>query len=127
MGQMYGEERGMQMMNGGKGRGSTADFDMNVDPTRIVQQGQKIFSNPGASTCALTSVANLPSWQRGGSNANEQLQLLKSYGLRADLLAGYNETGIRNGRGSCGSPQKSALAGRQGMSRNGGCQLEAAS
>ena len=34
--------------------------------------------------------------QRGGSNANEQLQLLKSYGLRADLLAGYNETGIAN-------------------------------
>ena len=46
---------------------------------------------------------NLPSWQRGGSNANEQLQLLTSYGLRADILAGYNETGIanlvRSGRG----------------------------
>jgi hypothetical protein len=46
---------------------------------------------------------NLPSWKRGGSNAYEQLQLLTSYGLRADLLAGYNETGIanlvRSGRG----------------------------
>ena len=93
-------------------------------------QGDEVEGFEG--TCALTSVANLltqsgkpttegdvvrraidnqwavtdpnlKSWQRCGSNANEQLQLLKSYGLRADLLAGYNETGIanlvRSGRG----------------------------
>lgn len=93
-------------------------------------QGDEVEGFEG--TCALTSVANLltqsgkpttegevvrraidnqwavtdpnlPSWKRGGSNAYEQLQLLTSYGLRADLLAGYNETGIanlvRSGRG----------------------------
>jgi hypothetical protein len=84
-------------------------------------QGDEVEGFQG--TCALTSVANLltqsgkpttegdvvrraidnqwavtdpslPSWQRGGSNANEQLQLLTSYGLRADILAGYNEPAL---------------------------------
>jgi hypothetical protein len=34
------------------------------------------------------SPADLPSGKRGGSNAYEQQQLLTSYGLRNDLIAG---------------------------------------
>jgi Ca2+-binding RTX toxin-like protein/predicted glycoside hydrolase/deacetylase ChbG (UPF0249 family) len=93
-------------------------------------QGDEVDGFQG--TCALTSIANLltlsgkpttegevvrraidnqwaridpslPAWQRGGSNAYEQQQLLTSYGLRNDMIAGYNETGIanlvRSGRG----------------------------
>ncbi|MDP2834306.1 MAG: calcium-binding protein [Pseudomonadota bacterium] len=83
-------------------------------------------------TCALTSIANLltqadrpttesqvvqlaidrnwavtdpgkTAYERGGSNHVQQQQILNSYGIRNDLLAGYNEQAaanlIRSGRG----------------------------
>jgi len=83
-------------------------------------------------TCALTSIANLltqadrptsegdvlkvaidnkwtvtdpalPDYKRGGSNYVQQQALLTSYGIRNDLITGYNETGtanlVRSGRG----------------------------
>ncbi len=83
-------------------------------------------------TCALTSIANLltqaarpttesnvvnraiaygwtvidpdlPPYVRGGSNYMDQQALLNSYGIRNDLIVGYNEQGvanlIRSGRG----------------------------
>ncbi len=83
-------------------------------------------------TCALTSIANLitqtgrptsesqiinlaiqnnwalnnpslPAWQLGGSNVTQQRAILDSYGIRNDVVMGYNESGIanlvRSGRG----------------------------
>ena len=83
-------------------------------------------------TCALTSIANLlsqadrpttegevlrvaidnnwavqdpelPAYQRGGSNYVQQQAILNSYGIRNDLIVGYNEAGtanlLRSGRG----------------------------
>ncbi|MEN0108093.1 MAG: calcium-binding protein, partial [Pseudomonas sp.] len=83
-------------------------------------------------TCALTAIANLltqadrpttegevlkvaidnqwtvvdpklPDYKRGGSNFAQQQQILNSYGIRNDLITGYNEAGtanlIRSGRG----------------------------
>ncbi len=83
-------------------------------------------------TCALTAIANLltqadrpttegdvlkvaidnnwavidpaqPSYKRGGSNFVQQQSILANYGIRNDLIAGYNEAGtanlIRSGRG----------------------------
>ncbi len=83
-------------------------------------------------TCALTSIANLitqagrptsesqiinlaiqnnwalnnpslPSWELGGSNITQQQAILDSYGIRNDVVMGYNESGIanlvRSGRG----------------------------
>ncbi|MEK1938772.1 MAG: hypothetical protein AAAB16_00235, partial [Pseudomonas sp.] len=44
-----------------------------------------------------------PSYKRGGSNFVQQQSILSSYGIRNDLIAGYNEAGtanlIRSGRG----------------------------
>ena len=46
---------------------------------------------------------NLPAYQRGGSNYVGQQAILDSYGVRNNLLAGYNEQGVanllRSGRG----------------------------
>ena len=46
---------------------------------------------------------NLPPYERGGSNYLDQQALLDSYGVRNDLIVGYNEQGIanlvRSGRG----------------------------
>jgi Ca2+-binding RTX toxin-like protein len=46
---------------------------------------------------------NLPAYQRGGSNYLGQQAILDSYGVRNNLLAGYNEQGVanlvRSGRG----------------------------
>ncbi len=93
-------------------------------------QGNAIPEYQG--TCALTSIANLlvqaqtptteaevvqlaidnrwavtdaevSAYQRGGSNYQQQQQILDSYGLRNELLAGYNEyvvaNMLRSGRG----------------------------
>ncbi len=93
-------------------------------------QGNAIPEYQG--TCALTSIANLlvqaqtptteaevvqlaidnrwavtdaevSAYQRGGSNYQQQQQILESYGLRNGLLAGYNEyvvaNMLRSGRG----------------------------
>jgi len=83
-------------------------------------------------TCALTSIANLitqtgrptsesqiinlaiqnnwalnnpslPAWRLGGSSVTQQRAILDSYGIRNDVVMGYNESGIaslvRSGRG----------------------------
>ena len=83
-------------------------------------------------TCALTSIANLitqtgrptsesqiinlaiqnnwalnnpslPAWRLGGSNVTQQRAILDNYGIRNDVVMGYNESGIaslvRSGRG----------------------------
>lgn len=46
---------------------------------------------------------NLPANQLGGSNVNDQQSILDSYGIRNDVVYGYNEAGIanlvRSGRG----------------------------
>lgn len=76
-------------------------------------------------TCALTSIANvltqmgrpttesevvaraidngwtvsdatLPAWQLGGTNVHDQRALLDSYGIRNQVIDGYNETGLAN-------------------------------
>ncbi|WP_112076531.1 calcium-binding protein [Herbaspirillum rubrisubalbicans] len=93
-------------------------------------QGDAVENYNG--TCALTSIANLltqtgrptteaqvvrlainnnwtlnnpalPAHQLGGSNVSDQRNILASYGIRHDVVAGYNETGIanllRSGRG----------------------------
>ncbi|MDD2776613.1 MAG: hypothetical protein PHU06_11715 [Gallionella sp.] len=93
-------------------------------------QGNAVPNYQG--TCALTAIANLltqsdrptteadvvqvainnswavtnpslPAYQRGGSNYLGQQAILDSYGVRNNLLAGYNEQGvanlIRSGRG----------------------------
>jgi Ca2+-binding RTX toxin-like protein len=93
-------------------------------------QGDAVENYQG--TCALTSIANLltqtgrpttesqvvnlainnnwavnnpnlPAWQLGGSNVNDQRNILNSYNIRNDVIFGYNETGlanlIRSGRG----------------------------
>ncbi|MFM8342414.1 MAG: hypothetical protein ACKN9F_09380, partial [Methylomonas sp.] len=93
-------------------------------------QGDAVENYQG--TCALTSIANLltqtgrpttesqvvnlainnnwavnnpdlPAWQLGGSNVNDQRHILNSYNIRNDVIFGYNETGlanlIRSGRG----------------------------
>jgi Ca2+-binding RTX toxin-like protein len=93
-------------------------------------QGDAVENYQG--TCALTSIANLltqtgrpttesqvvnlainnnwavnnlnlPAAQLGGSNVNGQRAILDHYGLRNDVIVGYNETGlanlIRSGRG----------------------------
>ena len=93
-------------------------------------QGDAVQNYQG--TCALTSIANLitqtgrptsesqiinlaiqnnwalnstslPSWQLGGSNVTQQRAILDSYGIRNDVVMGYNESGIanlvRSGRG----------------------------
>jgi Ca2+-binding RTX toxin-like protein len=90
-------------------------------------------ATPGyLGTCALTSIANLltqaqrptteaqvvqvaidnrwavtdptkPAYQRGGSNYVDQQSILDSYGVRNDLLAGYDEQGVANlVRNGCG-------------------------
>ncbi len=93
-------------------------------------QGDAVTGFQG--TCSLTSIANLltqsgrpttesqvinlaishnwalndpklPSWQLGGSSAADQQAILSSLGLRNQVVAGYNESGIanlvRSGRG----------------------------
>jgi len=93
-------------------------------------QGDAVRGYEG--TCALTSIANLltqaqrptteaqvvqiainnswavtdqakPAYQRGGSSYTDQQKILDNYGIRNDLLNGYNEHGIanlvRSGRG----------------------------
>ena len=93
-------------------------------------QGDAVKNYEG--TCALTSIANLltqagrpttesqvvnlainnnwaindpslPAYQLGGTNVNDQRNLLYSYGLRHDIVMGYNEPGLanllRSGRG----------------------------
>jgi Ca2+-binding RTX toxin-like protein len=85
-----------------------------------------------AGTCALTSIANLltqtgkpttesqvvnlaidnnwavtnpdlPAYQLGGTNVNDQRNILNSYNIRNDVIEGYNESGLanllRSGRG----------------------------
>ncbi|TLU81939.1 MAG: calcium-binding protein [Chlorobium sp.] len=93
-------------------------------------QGDAVQNYQG--TCALTSIANLitqtgrptsesqiinlaiqnnwalnnpslPAWQLGGSNVTQQRAILDSYGIRNDVVMGYNESGVanlvRSGRG----------------------------
>ena len=93
-------------------------------------QGDAVENYQG--TCALTAIANLitqtgrptsesqiinlaiqnnwavnnpslPAWQLGGSNVSQQCAILDSYGIRNDVVMGYNESGIaslvRSGRG----------------------------
>jgi Ca2+-binding RTX toxin-like protein len=93
-------------------------------------QGDAVENYQG--TCALTAIANLitqtgrptsesqiinlaiqnnwalnnpslPAWQLGGSNVTQQRAILDSYGIRNDVVMGYNESGIanlvRSGRG----------------------------
>jgi Ca2+-binding RTX toxin-like protein len=86
-------------------------------------QGDAIADYQG--TCALTAIANLltqadmpisetdvvqlaidnhwtltdpdrPAYERGGSNFQQQQAILNNYGIRNDLLPGYNEQGIAN-------------------------------
>jgi len=86
-------------------------------------QGDAVQNYQG--TCALTAIANLitqtgrptsesqiinlaiqnnwalnnpslPAWQLGGSNAIQQRAILDSYGIRNDVVMGYNESGIAN-------------------------------
>ncbi len=104
-------------------------------------------------TCALTSIANLitqtgrptsesqvvnlaiqnnwavnnpslPAWQLGGSNVNQQRSILDSYGVRNDVVMGYNETGIanlvRSGRGVIISVNAGQLWGDASYNGNGG-------
>ena len=42
------------------------------------------------------SDASLPAWQLGGTNVHDQRALLDSYGIRNQVIAGYNETGLAN-------------------------------
>ena len=93
-------------------------------------QGDAVQNYQG--TCALTSIANLitqtgrptsesqiinlaiqnnwalnnpnlPAWQLGGSNVTQQQAILESYGIRNNVVMGYNESGVaslvRSGRG----------------------------
>ena len=39
---------------------------------------------------------NLPAYQLGGSNVNDQRSILNSYGIRNDVVEGYNESGVAN-------------------------------
>jgi hypothetical protein len=104
-------------------------------------------------TCALTAIANLltqadrptseasvvqvainnqlaitdpnrPAYERGGSNYIGQQSLLDSYGIRNDLIAGYNEQGIANliqsGRGVIVALNAGALWGDAAYTGNGG-------
>jgi Ca2+-binding RTX toxin-like protein len=104
-------------------------------------------------TCALTSIANLltqanrpttesdvinraiahgwvvsdpslPAYERGGSNYMDQQALLDSYGIRNDLIAGYNEQGvanlIRSGRGVIIAVNAGKLWGEPGYVDGGG-------
>lgn len=104
-------------------------------------------------TCALTSIANLltqanrpttesdvinraiahgwvvsdpslPAYERGGSNYADQQALLDSYGVRNDLIVGYNEQGIanliRSGRGVIVAVNAGKLWGEPGYVDGGG-------
>jgi Ca2+-binding RTX toxin-like protein len=104
-------------------------------------------------TCALTSIANLltqadrpttesevvqraiehgwavidpelPPYMRGGSNYADQQALLDSYGVRNDLIVGYNEEGVanlvRSGRGVIIAVNAGALWGDLAYADGGG-------
>ena len=105
-----------------------------------------------AGTCALTSIANLltqagrpttesqvvnlainnnwaindrslPAHQLGGSNINDQRNILNNYGFRNDIVMGYNETGLanllRSGRGVILAVNAGALWGERAYIGNG--------
>lgn len=109
-------------------------------------QGDAVENYEG--TCALTSIANLltqagrpttesqvvnlainnnwaindpslPAYQLGGTNINDQRNLLYSYGLYNDVIMGYNEPGLanllRSGRGVILGVTASALWGDNGQ------------
>lgn len=109
-------------------------------------QGDAVENYTG--TCALTSIANvltqagrsisekqvvqlainnnwaindpsLPAYQLGGTNINDQRNLLYSYGLRNDIIMGYNEPALanllRSGRGVIIGVTASALWGDNGQ------------
>lgn len=103
-------------------------------------------------TCALTSIANmltqmgrpttesqvvtraiangwtvsdpaLPAWRLGGSNIDDQRQLLESYGVRNQAILGYNEAGLANllrgGRGVVVALNAGVLWGEAAYQGNG--------
>jgi len=103
-------------------------------------------------TCALTSIANLitqtgrptsesqiinlaiqnnwavnnpslPAWQLGGSDVSQQRAILDSYGIRNDVVTGYNELGIaslvRSGRGVILGVNAGTLWGDSASNGNG--------
>ncbi len=113
-------------------------------------QGDAVENYEG--TCALTSIANLltqagqpttesqvvnlainnnwaiidrslPAHQLGGSNINDQRNILNNYGLRNDIVMGYNETGLahllRSGRGVILAVNAGALWGDSAYIGNG--------
>jgi len=67
---------------------------------------------------------NLPAYQLGGSNVNDQRNILNSYQIRNDVIVGYNENGlanlIRSGRGVIISVNAGALWGEPAYSGDGG-------
>ncbi len=113
-------------------------------------QGDAVDNYTG--TCALTSIANLltqagrptteaqvvrlainnnwtvsnpalPAHQLGGTNVEEQRKLLSSYGLRNDVVIGYNEMGmanlLRSGRGVILAVNAGLLWGEDAYKGNG--------
>ncbi len=113
-------------------------------------QGDAVDNYTG--TCALTSIANLltqagrptteaqvvrlainnnwtvsnpalPAHQLGGTNVEDQRKLLGSYGLRNDVVTGYNEMGmanlLRSGRGVILAVNAGLLWGEDAYKGNG--------